>query len=206
MRSRGAVAGVEKRADDHDASHFAVRARGGLKRDARQTRDLREMLLEFVNDFEGALRVALVSERMKICEPCDTRDAFVEARVVLHRARAQRVHAEIDRIVPGGHANEVPNDVHFADFGHAFEIVVATKLGWNVQWQFIDVQRRQSITDSSGLGAFEDELLIWADVAGDFCYCSCHRRINHKDTKTLTEPARLRLCAFVVSKIRLGLR
>ena len=123
-----AVARIDKRANDHDAGHLAVRAGGRLQRNARQSGDFGEMLLKFVNDFQRALRFCLGSERMQICKARDTRDLFIQARVVLHRARAERVHALIDRIIPGRDAREVTNHVDFSYFGHAFEIVVALKL------------------------------------------------------------------------------
>jgi hypothetical protein len=47
----------------------------------------------------------------------DTGDSFVELGIVLHGAGAQRVHAQIDVVVPGGESREVANDFHFADLG-----------------------------------------------------------------------------------------
>src|SRR6188474_1641927 len=97
---------------------------------------------------------------MQVCKSGDSRNFLVEPRVVLHRARAQRVHAQIDRVVPGGHANEVTYHVDFTYFGHAFEIVVTTKLIRDVQLNFIDVESRQAIPDTTCLRSFEDELLV----------------------------------------------
>ena len=88
---------------------------------------------------------------MKVCEARDARDTFVETRIVFHRARAQRVHAEVDRIVPGRHANEVTNHVDFADFGHAFEIVVTTKFCGNVERDFVHIERGQTVSDAPRL-------------------------------------------------------
>jgi hypothetical protein len=90
------------------------------------------VLLQIVNHLEGALSVLLVGQRMEIRESADPRDAFVESRVVLHRAGTQGIHADVDRVVPGRHANEVTNNIHFAHFGHAFEIVITTKLSGNI--------------------------------------------------------------------------
>ena len=64
---------------------------------------------------------------MKIRKVRDARDLFVQPRVVLHCARAEWIHALIDRIIPRRHAGEVPHDVDFSDLGHAGEIVVALK-------------------------------------------------------------------------------
>src|SRR5688500_19497143 len=65
---------------------------------------------------------------MQVREACNACDAFVETRVVLHRARTEWIHADVDRVIPRRHANEVAHNVHFADFRHAPEIVVALKL------------------------------------------------------------------------------
>ena len=37
------------------------------------------------------------------------------------------------------------------------------------EFGFIDIERRQAITDATGLRALEDELLVRTDVGGDFC-------------------------------------
>jgi hypothetical protein len=155
----------------------------GLQRHSRQTGDFRELLLQLINHLKRALRVFFISQGMQICKAGDAGHAFIKTRVVFHRAGTQRVHAEIDRIVPGGHAHEVTDDVHFADFGHAFEIVVTTKLSRNVERGFFHVEGRQTIANATGLRAFEDELFVWTDVAGDFSDSCCHKGINHQDTK-----------------------
>ncbi len=88
---------------------------------------------------------------MQIGKAGDARDPFVETRVVFHRARAQRVHAEVDRIVPGGHANEVTDHVNLADLGHTFEIVVTTEFRGELECDFIDIEGRQTISNAPGL-------------------------------------------------------
>ena len=54
-------------------------------------------------------------------ESFEPRDELVDARVVLHGAGAQRIHAEIDGVVPGGEAREVADDIDFAHFRKAFD-------------------------------------------------------------------------------------
>ena len=51
----------------------------------------------------------------------EARDEFIDARVVLHGAGAERIHAQIDGVVPGGKAREVADDFDFADFGETFD-------------------------------------------------------------------------------------
>ena len=56
-------------------------------------------------------------------EAVEARDEFVYARIVFHGAGAERIHAEIDGVIPGGEAREVADDFDFADFGEAFDFV-----------------------------------------------------------------------------------
>ena len=91
-----AIARVDKSANDHDAGHLAVRAGGRLQRNAGQAGDFREVLLKFVDNFQRALRLGFRSQRVKIRKAGDARHLFVQPRVVFHRARTQRIHAQID--------------------------------------------------------------------------------------------------------------
>ena len=49
-------------------------------------------------------------------EARQARDALVDARVELHRAGAERIDRDIDRVILLAHAREVADDVDFADF------------------------------------------------------------------------------------------
>src|SRR5262245_10294054 len=168
MRSGGAVTLIEKCTDDHDPGHLTVHACGWLQRYGRQAGDFCEVLLELVNHFERALCILFVSQRVQVGEAGDSRHTFVETRVVFHGARSEGVHAEIDRVVPGGHANEVTYHVDFAHFRHAFEIIITTKLVRDAQLDFLNIERRQAIPDATGLRSLEDELLVRTDMSGDF--------------------------------------
>src|SRR2546423_815409 len=62
---------------------------------------LREVLLKFVDDLERALRFSFRSERMQVRKVGYARDLLIQTRVVLHGARAERIHALIDGVIPG---------------------------------------------------------------------------------------------------------
>ena len=93
-----------------------------------------------------------------------------QTRIVFHRAGAERVHALIDGIVPGGHANEVANDIDFAYFRHTFQIVVSQKLlRHNLGDRLlVNIERRQTIADAARLRALEDQSLVRVDVGSNF--------------------------------------
>src|SRR5260370_25469824 len=46
---------------------------------------------------------------------------FIDTRVVLHRAGAQRIHAQVDGEVPRRKAREVAENFDLADFGKSFD-------------------------------------------------------------------------------------
>ena len=49
-------------------------------------------------------------------------DELVDAAVVLHGAGAERIHAEVDGVVPGGHAGEVADELDLGELGHDAEV------------------------------------------------------------------------------------
>ena len=86
----------EVRAHEHQPGELALRAGGRLKRDRGQPGDLREDLLEPPHELERALRRLVLLVRMQVAETGQRRGPLVHARVVLHRARAERVEARVD--------------------------------------------------------------------------------------------------------------
>ena len=99
------------RADKQDAGELAVRAGGGLQRDGVHAGDLDEAVLQELHDAEATLRQRLRLIGVRVGDAIERRDRLVHARVVLHGATAQRIHAEVDGVVPGGEAGEVANDL-----------------------------------------------------------------------------------------------
>mgnify|MGYP003346471712 CR=1 FL=1 len=65
---------------------------------------------------------------MKACETGDARRLLVQPRVIFHRAAAERVHAKIDRIIPGRDAGEVPYDIDLGDLWNSFESVTPSQI------------------------------------------------------------------------------
>ena len=79
---------------------LALRAGRRLERDGVEAGDLGEDLLEAPHQLERALRALLLLQRVQVAEAGRTDDALVDARVVLHRAGAERVEAGVDAEVP----------------------------------------------------------------------------------------------------------
>ena len=100
-----------------------MRAGRGLQRDRVHAADLGEGRFQARHDFQAALRERLGLIGMRPGEAFGARHHFVDPRVVLHGAGAQRVHAVIDGVVPGGKAGEVAYGLHLADLGEAFDLL-----------------------------------------------------------------------------------
>ena len=90
----------EVRVHEHQAGQLALRAGGGLQRHRVEAADLGQDLLQTPHELERALRSVFVLERMEIDEPGQPRSDLVHARVVLHRARAERIEAGVHAEVP----------------------------------------------------------------------------------------------------------
>ena len=57
--------------------------------------------------------------------PVEPRHKFVHARIVFHGAGAQRIHAQVDCVIPGGKPRKVTEHFDLADFGESFDAVGA---------------------------------------------------------------------------------
>ena len=91
-------------AGQQHARQLALRAGRGLQRDVRQAGDLRERALQVPHQLERALRALGVLQRVKPRVPGQRGDPLVQARVVLHRARPERVEAGVEVEVALGQA------------------------------------------------------------------------------------------------------
>ena len=75
---------------------LALAARGRLEADRVEAGHLEQDLLEVPLELERALDRVLAGERMEVAEARQADEPLVDARVVLHRAGAERVEAGVD--------------------------------------------------------------------------------------------------------------
>ena len=124
---------LQQGADQQNAGELAVGAGGRLERHGVHAGDLRKRRLDARHYLHATLREGFRLIRMRPRQTFGACHQFVDPRVVLHGAGAQRVHAVIDGVIPGGEAREVPDGLHFADFGEAFnfpaDVVGAERFG-----------------------------------------------------------------------------
>ncbi len=160
---------LQVRADQQEAGEFALRARGGLQGDGVHAGDFEQALLEKAQDFEAALRKLLRLVRMLGGDAVEPGDEFIDARVVLHGAGTERIHAEVDRVVPGGEAREVADDFDFADFRESLNALAAVILAERIGGiDARDVERRQFKGALTRRGLLKDEAFVLAGVAKSF--------------------------------------
>ena len=118
----GIALGLMVGAHQQDAGELSMRSRRGLQRDRIHAGDIEQAGLQQANDLERSLGERFRLVRMRFGDAFEAGDEFVDPRVVLHGAAAQRIHAEIDGIVPGGEAGEVANDLDLAQLRHQSQI------------------------------------------------------------------------------------
>ena len=114
-----AALGQVGRADDEQAGELAVGAGRRLQRGDVQAGDLGEPALELVHQLERALHQRLRLVRVQAGEAVEAGGRLVDARVVLHRARAERVAAAVHAVVERREPGEVAQQVDLADLGQA---------------------------------------------------------------------------------------
>ena len=110
LRSRSAVLRVE-RAHDEQAGELPAGAGGRLERRPGHPRDLAERALQAPEQLERALDRVVGLVRVQPLEPRERRDGLRDLRVVLHRARPERVEAGVHPVVDLRQPREVPDEV-----------------------------------------------------------------------------------------------
>src|SRR6185312_4204684 len=103
--------GLVEGTGEQDAGELAVRAGGGLEGDGVHAGDFDEALREELHDAEAALGEGFGLVGVRVGDAFEAGDGLVDAWVVLHGAGAKRIHAEVDRVVPGGEAGGVADDL-----------------------------------------------------------------------------------------------
>ena len=93
-----------------------------LEGDGIHSGDFGQRSFERCYNLHNALAQLLRLIRMCPRESFRASDHFVDAWVVLHRAGAERVEAQIDRVVPSREAREVTDHFHLTDFRKPFDL------------------------------------------------------------------------------------
>ena len=161
VRDEDGLAGIplpgQRRADHEDAGELPLRAGRRLERDAGEARQLDERLLETPGQLERPLRNLLGRERVSRGKSGEPRDFLVGPRVVLHRARAQRIERLVDGEIQPREPREVARHFHLRDLSLSLDLAAPEPLGDREGRRY--VERRQGVPDLPLSGALEDERL-----------------------------------------------
>src|ERR1700691_728954 len=106
---------------------------------------------------------------MRPSESLNARHLLVNARVVFHGARAERIEAEIDGVILGGEAREMTDGFDFADFGEIRNFgarVFGAEHGSGIDGR--NIERRPLVTTFSGGAALKQQRLGLVYVRADF--------------------------------------
>ena len=130
-RHRRRVRAVGRLGDDDPAANLAValvvgaheeqprqlprRAGGRLQRRRRHARDGAERLLQLDEHLQPSLRPPGRCRRVDLAKGRDRRGLVTDLRVVLHRARAERVRPEIDAVLAVRQPGEMADEVALGD-------------------------------------------------------------------------------------------
>ena len=106
-------------ANCHDAAQFAMRAGGRRQGHRRHAGQRLQPMRQRVDQLERALHRRYRLQRVQIGETRQPRHLLVEPRVVLHRARAERVEAAVDRVILLRQAGEMAHHLRLAEAGQA---------------------------------------------------------------------------------------
>ena len=148
-------------ADHHDPRQLALGAGRRLERHAVHPADLGELALELPGELEEALQQGHGLHRVRRGKASQSRDLLVDLRVVLHRAGAERIEAEVDRGVPGREPREVPDHVHFGELREPFEILAQRRASQHRRGVALgDVARRERESDAPRTAALEAQRLL----------------------------------------------
>ncbi len=107
----------EVRVEEHQAGHLTLAAGRRLERDGVEPGELTEDRLQLPFELERALRGVVLDERVQARESGQADQPLVDARVVLHRARAERVEAGVDPEVAGREGGEVAQHLGLGELG-----------------------------------------------------------------------------------------
>ncbi len=121
-----AMAALEMvRTRDQQTGELAMRAGRRMQRHGVHAGDFRERRFEPRHQFERALAQMRGRARMKLREACQRCNLVVQHRIVLHRARTERVEVRGLRKVELREPDKMANHLRLADFGKARQIVAA---------------------------------------------------------------------------------
>ncbi len=157
----GLSARLESRLDRHHAAKLSVRAGFGRHGDGAHSGHRHQGVGKRLDDSQRALRGRDGLKRMDVRKSRQPSHFLIEARIVLHRARAKRIDSGINRIVVAREANIMAHRLGLTEAGQIESGLARVRPQSRVKRRgLIDV-------DAGGVEAagFEDERLLHVEGA-----------------------------------------
>ena len=183
----------EVRTHEHEPGQLALRTRGGLQRDRRKARDLGEHLLEAPHQLERALGAFVLLVRVEISEPGKPGEPLVDARVVLHRAGAERIEAGVDAERAVGERREVPYQLGLRHLGQSRQRG-APQRGREVRNR--EIRPRRTPGSTTRPRALEDERRLGPGASGP----ARHRHTSSRTFASRSTSATVRFSVSATSR------
>ena len=165
-------------ADEEDAGELTVGSGGGLEGDGVHAGDLDETVLQGLHNLQRALGEAFGLVGVSVGKTLEAGDGFVHARVVLHGAASERIHAEVDGVIPGGEPGEVADDLDLGELGHDAEARALRFAEEGAGVDGGDVEFGEAIGLLAGRRLLKDEVFVLVNVGRDLLRCSLELRFS----------------------------
>ena len=177
-----------------DAREFPVRPGSRLQGDRVHAGDFLQAALQQVDDLQSPLRQRVRPVGVRLGQALDAGHQLVHPRVVLHGAGAQRVHAQVDGIVPRREPREVPDELDLAQLRQLRRRLPVRFAQQRRRVHSRHVQRRQLIRAFPWRRFLEQQSLVLRLVRTDLAEgvavrsfrCLCHDYLS--SLKQISEP------------------
>jgi len=152
---------LQIRADQQQSGELSLGPGGWLQGDGIHAGNFQEALLEQPQNPQASLRKFLRLIGVLRCDSFEPRHKFIDARIVLHGAGTQRVHSQVNRVIPGGKTREVAEHLDLADFRKTLDVFAQMGGAQHFRWfRFRYVQWRQFERALAGRRFLEDQALV----------------------------------------------
>src|SRR5947209_5803940 len=143
---------------------------------------------------------------MPVRDSLHPRYSFIHPRVVLHCARAQRIHPQINRVIPRREPREVADDLDLAHLRHVPQIfsLHPTKQRGRVHGRHIQWRKLPSGLPPRGL--LEDQPFVLTDVARSLARHTFHRATSSTSTSSLPDRTERSLSATNPTAVSIAVR
>ncbi len=132
------------RANQEQPGQLALRPRRRLQRNRIHPGNFQQTLFQQLQHLQATLRKLLRLIRMLRRNSIQPRHKLIHPRVVFHRARTQRIHPQINRVIPGRKPREVPDHLDLTNLWKSLHALAPVRVSQRLRRiHRRHIQRRQ---------------------------------------------------------------